>query len=626
MSYNFKTIQVIPGAKDLIDIILSKTQRKTPTVVHPQYSIGRLRKFYMRKIKFTQQNIHEKMSAILEEFPKINEIHPFYSDLMNVLYNRDHFKLALGHLNTAKGLIDNVAKEYVRLMKYADSLYRCKMLKRAALGRMATIIKKMNASLVFLEEVRKHLARLPTINPHTRTLIVTGYPNVGKSSFMNIVTNADVEVQPYAFTTKSLYVGHTDHNYVRWQVIDTPGILDHPLEHRNTIEMQAITALAHLNACVLYFVDLSETCGYTLEAQVQLFENIKPLFHNKPLIIVANKTDAKPFEAIDVDMQQRLRSLAEDNHGVLMTMSNKALEGVMDVKTKACDILLAHRLAMKSQGDRVDNIANRLFIANPKPRDDKNRDANIPQTFSSGVTFDAMNRKSAKDLQEERGGAGVFFVPAREHYDLEVPEWKNDVVPEIMDGMNVADYVDPDIEAKLLEMEKEEEMLEGMHEEKRNELNQIMEDNAELLESRERVFNRKHMKQVEQRMHRNTRVHPHNPTLGEVNETLGGMGVDTSKVQERFKGVRRNRGRSLEKQVDGMDIDNDGVVDKSRGRSKSKSRIPEVIELNKQTKRMVSKIQKKWKGKQAESDRHIGTKMPKHLFSGKRGIGDADRR
>jgi nucleolar GTP-binding protein len=95
-------------------------------------------------------------------------------------------------------------------------------------------------------------ARSASIDPHTRTLIVCGFPNVGKSSFINKITRADVEVQPYAFTTKSLYVGHTDYKYLRWQVIDTPGILDHPLEERNTIEMQAVTALAHLRAAVLY--------------------------------------------------------------------------------------------------------------------------------------------------------------------------------------------------------------------------------------------------------------------------------------------------------------------------------------------------------------------------------------
>lgn len=32
--------------------------------------------------------------------------------------------------------------------------------------------------------------------------------------------------------------------------------------------MQAITALAHLRAAILYVMDISETCGYTLEEQV----------------------------------------------------------------------------------------------------------------------------------------------------------------------------------------------------------------------------------------------------------------------------------------------------------------------------------------------------------------------
>lgn len=63
------------------------------------------------------------------------------------------------------------------------------------------------------------------------------------------------------------------HWCLRWcesvsQVIDTPGILDHPLEERNVIEMQAVTALAHLRAAVLYFLDPSEQCGHTIEEQV----------------------------------------------------------------------------------------------------------------------------------------------------------------------------------------------------------------------------------------------------------------------------------------------------------------------------------------------------------------------
>ena len=51
-------------------------------------------------------------------------------------------------------------------------------------------------------------------------------------------------------------------------MIDTPGILDHALEERNSIEMQAVAALIHIRAVVLYILDVSEQCGHTLEEQV----------------------------------------------------------------------------------------------------------------------------------------------------------------------------------------------------------------------------------------------------------------------------------------------------------------------------------------------------------------------
>ena len=348
-AYDFKKIVKIPEANDLIDIVLSKTQRKTPTQICQGFKIQRIRKFYMRKVKFMQEAVSEKLTGIIEGFPKLNDIHPFYADLMNVLYDKDHYKLALGHCNKAKSITDSIANDYVRLLKYSDSLYRAKQLKRAALGRTCTLIKKLKSSLSYLEEVRKHLGRLPTIDTNARTLIVTGFPNVGKSSFINNVTNANVDVQPYAFTTQNLFVGHTDYKYSRWQVLDTPGILDHPLDQRNTIEMQAITALAHLNAAILFLLDISETCGYTIEQQIALFSSIKPLFQAKPLVIVLTKSDLQKFTELPSEERTKVETLAREANAYLIQMSNISGDGVSDVKTKACDILLDHRLTQKSK-------------------------------------------------------------------------------------------------------------------------------------------------------------------------------------------------------------------------------------------------------------------------------------
>jgi len=108
------------------------------------------------------------------------------------------------------------------LVQYSQSLFQCKQLKRAALGRkyyeelflskdltdsslgMATLIKRLKDPLLYLDQVRQHLARLPDINPTTRTMLVAGFPNVGKSSFVSSVTRADTPVEPYAFVSPSV--------------------------------------------------------------------------------------------------------------------------------------------------------------------------------------------------------------------------------------------------------------------------------------------------------------------------------------------------------------------------------------------------------------------------------------
>ena len=80
---------------------------------------------------------------------------------------------------------------------------------------------------------------------------------------------------------------------------------------------------AHLRAAVLYIVDPSEQCGYTLEAQKSLFDNIKPLFNNKPLIVVANKADIWR-ENLNEDKKAILTSFEADaENGKVLEMSNK---------------------------------------------------------------------------------------------------------------------------------------------------------------------------------------------------------------------------------------------------------------------------------------------------------------
>ncbi|KAM0340399.1 hypothetical protein ACHAPQ_001094 [Fusarium lateritium] len=347
MKTTWKDIPPVPTQQEFLDIVLSRTQRKLPTQIRAGFKISRIRAFYTRKVKFTQETFSEKFGAILDSFPRLQDIHPFHKDLLNTLYDADHFRIALGQMSTAKHLIETISRDYVRLIKYGQSLFQCKQLKRAALGRMATLIKRLKDPLMYLDQVRQHLGRLPSIDPNTRTLLICGYPNVGKSSFLKSITRADVDVQPYAFTTKSLFVGHFDYKYLRFQAIDTPGILDHPLEEMNTIEMQSITAIAHLRSAIMYFMDLSEQCGYTVSAQIALFKSIKPLFSNKLVFVVINKIDVTRPEDLEPSVQAELEGILKAGEVELLQLSCNTQEGVQEVKNAACERLIAERVNEK---------------------------------------------------------------------------------------------------------------------------------------------------------------------------------------------------------------------------------------------------------------------------------------
>ena len=86
-----------------------------------------------------------------------------------------------------------------------------------------------------------------------------------------------MEVNHYPFTTKRIHVGHFTFRRLQYQIVDTPGLLDRPMENRNQIEMQAISALEHLGSLVLFLIDDSEDCGTGKEQQNLLDEVSKLL-------------------------------------------------------------------------------------------------------------------------------------------------------------------------------------------------------------------------------------------------------------------------------------------------------------------------------------------------------------
>jgi nucleolar GTP-binding protein len=157
-------------------------------------------------------------------------------------------------------------------------------------------------------------------------------------------------------------------------------------------------------------------------------------------------------------------------------MSNQSGDGIADVRAKACDILLDHRLTQKAKDPKkAEAIMNKLHVAQPKKRDNKMREITIPDTVTRGVK---KTGPTIKELQEEYGGAGNFYIPEEEHFLLENEDWRYDKWPEFYLGKNVADFYDAEIVAKLDALEKEEDEVLKMEAEKAEEIGQSSDEDG----------------------------------------------------------------------------------------------------------------------------------------------------
>ncbi|MCX9009970.1 MAG: NOG1 family protein [Candidatus Methanoperedens sp.] len=297
----FEKIPTVPTAEELLD----KAFRRAARAKHGKRILDRASKLKAEEsMLLTAANIlSDNLINAVKKFPSFDQMPLFYMELADILVGIEEMKMNLASIQWAGNKINEMARKYVGMMRDAED---AKVVRKQAFGRISSIVNSIDGSLRFLNEARNKLRKLPDIS-EAPTIVVAGYPNVGKSSFVALVSSARPEIASYPFTTKGLAVGHFIRNGVRYQVIDTPGLLDRPLEERNEIELQAISALKHVAKVILYIIDPSETCGYTLEKQMHLLQEIKKEFE-VPILVVANKVDiSKPVEGADMSMSTLTR-------------------------------------------------------------------------------------------------------------------------------------------------------------------------------------------------------------------------------------------------------------------------------------------------------------------------------
>jgi len=292
-------------------------------------------------------------------------------------------------------------------------------------------------------------------------------------------------------------------------------------------------------------------------------------------------------------------------------------------------------------------------------------------------------KRTEKEIELENGGPGVYNIDLKKNYLLLNDEWKYDIIPEIMDGKNIADFVDPDIDAKLAVLEAEEDELQkkaemedskgGMNDDEEEDVVSDLDE-----EEKETVQKIKLKKKMIYHASMLTRTNnkPQIPRkfrvrkLEKAEEKLQELGLDTTKFRSSSKQrmkkrsrddnemkvadpssaasssssstISSDRGRSRKREssrprsASAPRTESQAAALRSRSRSLSRARsqTPKPGEGYRSVKQKThaEKLSKKshrvrnLDARMGEADRHVYDLKPKHLFSGKRGIGKTDRR
>jgi nucleolar GTP-binding protein len=295
----FANIPTIMTAEEIIEFAHNKSVRLS---MKSSLRIKRVERSRIREIarlqEFTKQ-VKIKMGDAVEQFPSIDRLHPFYSELTEILVGTDKLKQSLGAVHNCKPAIDDITDRHSQAIKLSQDDRQMKKSLRAAKGRISSILRATARNLDFIIEAKKKLSRLPGIAPNIPSIVCAGFPNVGKSTLVRNVSTAEPEIAYYPFTTRQVIIGHKRIGNHSVQIVDTPGILDRPMSERNAIELQAITALKYLANVIIFMIYPSEACGWTFEQQVTLLTEVQKMFPLNPILIALNKIDIAPPEQLE---------------------------------------------------------------------------------------------------------------------------------------------------------------------------------------------------------------------------------------------------------------------------------------------------------------------------------------
>lgn len=250
-------------------------------------------------------------NALMEEIDNVSKAlqmviaEPFLNELYKGFVGEDPSASAARFKRKAK-----IARELyeMALMEMEEAEEgELKAIARGYIGRLLSLYKRDRKRVLALKKFVAEISKLPDIEGDY-VVVIAGVPQVGKSTILSKLTSAKPEIGNYPFTTKTLIAGHIQvEPYGRIVLVDSPGLLEGPLEEKNIIEYKAVLAIKHLADHVLFVIDPSPNFYFSLREQLNVYKSVRGLLSEASASVVVNKIDLVSPEVLEsvIDLVKR---------------------------------------------------------------------------------------------------------------------------------------------------------------------------------------------------------------------------------------------------------------------------------------------------------------------------------
>ncbi len=293
---NFQTLSKVEKYDFYLDLALRNAKARAQEALKEKHDrrFEARRRIEKQQVEAIGELLGKYLGKLLKSFPELDELPPFYLELVKCTVDYPVVKKSLGGITWAVRKADFFTRGYARKMHYTRDISQLMRLKREYVGRISSVMKQVQGAFFYLEEARRTMKNYPSFKTSMRTIALFGFPNVGKTTLLFNLTGAKAEINSYPFTTKSINLGYFMKGEEKIQVIDTPGTLNR-FDRMNNIEQQAHLVLKHLADTIIYVFDLTEE--YPVEQQLKLYNSIKKF--EKKIIVFFSKKDILGKEKIE---------------------------------------------------------------------------------------------------------------------------------------------------------------------------------------------------------------------------------------------------------------------------------------------------------------------------------------